>query len=129
MKLEYGSTTLGDDAAGDFILDDGGDHQRLAQVTPLAGGATVSTIARENRSNTRTFTVSKEHADLAAAATWFNQHPDSLAADDELKITEGSSVSKMADAVLTAVQRVQLTGKSTVIRYQFTGGQIVAATP
>lgn len=127
MKLEYGATTLGDDAAGDFILDDGGQHQRVVQQEPLAGGTAPFTAARGNHSNQRSFTVSKEHADLATAKAWFNRHPDELADSGELRITEGTDVDRMPDAVLVSVDRVQLTGRSTVLRYQFTGGRITQA--
>jgi hypothetical protein len=128
MKLEYGSTTLGDDTAGDYILDDGGGHARVVQQEPLAGGTVPFTAARGNHSNQRGFTVSKEHADAKTAKAWFNRHPDTLADAGELRITEGDDADTMPDAVLVSVDRVQLTGRSTVLRYQFTGGQISQAT-
>ncbi len=127
MKLEYGSETLGDDTAGDLILDDGGGHARVVQQEPLAGGNAPFTQARGNHSNQRGFTVSKEHATLAAAVDWWNNHPDVLPESGALTITESTVVCVMADAVLQAVERVNLTGRSTILRYQFVGGQIALA--
>jgi hypothetical protein len=124
MKLEYGSDTLGDDSVGDFILDDGGPHQRVVQQEPLAGGSAPFTAGRGNHINQRSFTVSKEHASLAAAVDWFNTHPDDLATSGTLQITEGATVVQQTGAVLVSVDRVNLTGRSTILRYQFTGGQI-----
>lgn len=123
MKLEYGSVTLGDDAAGDYILDSGGSHQRIVQQTPLAGGSAPFFAPRGNATNQRSFTISKEHATIDAAALWWNEHPDTLADTDTLTITEGASVSTMT-ALLVAVQRGELTGKSTTLSYQFIGGPI-----
>lgn len=124
MKLEYDSTTLGDDDAGDFILDDGGSHQRVVQQTPLAGGSAPFTTARGNHSNQRSFSIAKEHADAKTAVAWWNNHPDSLPDSGVLKVTESDKICLMNDAVLVSVDRLSLTGKSTTLRYQFTGGQI-----
>ncbi len=124
MRVEYGSETLGDDAAGDFIIDDGGTHQRVVQQTPLLGGSEPFIAARGNNSNTRGFTISKEHATLAEAKAWFNRHPDTLPGSGGLWITEGTDIDLMTNAVLVSVERVSLTGKSTTLRYTFTGGQI-----
>lgn len=126
MKVEYGSTTLGDDSAGDFITDDGGAHARLTQQTPLAGGDPFHKD-RGNHSNVRSFTISKQHASLAAAKAWFNRHPDELDGQAELRITQNSDADKMPDAVLQGVDRVQLMGASTILRYTFLGGRITQA--
>lgn len=124
MKLEYDSVTLGDDAAGDFITDHGGAHGRVIQQDPLFGGSAPFTRGRGNHSNQRSFTVNKLHANLAAAVEWFNQHPDELADNGSLVITQ-TTANTMADATLESVDRVELTGVSTVLRYNFTGGRIV----
>lgn len=128
MKLEYGDQTLGDDSAGDFILAQGGPHQRLVQQDPLVQDAGAPlTQPRGNYSNQLSYAVSKQHASAAAAKAWFHRHPDELPAAGELRITEGTDADSMADAVLQNVERVELTGRSTVMRYTFTGGQILQA--
>jgi hypothetical protein len=127
MKLEFASVTLGDDSVGDFLLDGGagnGAHQRVVQQEPLAGGTNVFTAARGNKSNQVTFIVSKEHASVAAAAEWWFEHPDLLATSGSLVLTEGASISTMTGAVLQSVERVNLTGRSTILRYTFVGGAI-----
>lgn len=118
MKLEYGDTTLGDDSTGDKIVDHGGEHARLAQVTPLAGGAEIFLAQRGNRSNQRSFTVDKMHADVKSAVEWWNTHPEELELQGTLRITQDAFAGE-ADAVLTGVTRVALDGRSTLLRYSF----------
>jgi hypothetical protein len=127
MKLEYGTITLGDDNEGDLILDDGGTHSRLVDQTPLAGGAAPAVFARANHSNSRTFTVAKQHATPADAVAWFNSHPDELPDVETLRIAEGENANEMTGAVLVSVERMELIGVSTKLRYTFTGGKIIAA--
>lgn len=126
MKVEYGATTLGDDSAGDFITDLGGSHNRVVQQDPLAFGTAPFTAGRANHTNTRGFQISKQHATHAAAVTWFNTHPDGLGESGLLKITAGAATENLVDAVLVSVDRVELTGVSTVMRYSFTGGQFTS---
>lgn len=127
MRIEYGSEILGDDAAGDFVEDHGGGHARLVQQDALAGGNATLTIARGNQSNQRSFTVDRQHADAATAVNWWNTHPEDLPDSGTLRITEGPFAAEMPDAVLVSVERLQLTGRSTVLRYNFTGGRISEA--
>lgn len=125
MKLEYAGETLGDDAVGDFILDGGGGHARVVEQTALAGGNAPATFARNNHSNTRVFIVQKQHTSLAVAKAWFNRHPDGLAESGVLRISEGGDADVMSDAALQNVERVELTGRSTALRYTFIGGRII----
>lgn len=126
MKLVYGQTTLGDDDEGDFITDLGGPHGRVVQQDPLAFGSAPFLAGRSNHTNQRSFVVAKEHADLATAVEWFNAHPDTLEEQGELRVTQGDATWTMT-AALVAVERLDLTGVSTQLRYTFTGGQITEA--
>jgi hypothetical protein len=125
VKIEYGATTLGDDADGDFILEfPARAHARQVQQEPLAFAANPFTKGRGNAANSISFTVSKHHADLAAAALFYITHPDALADNGILKFTEGGTVKQIADAALQTVEGVELSGASTRMKYTFTGGAI-----
>lgn len=125
MKIEYGASTLGDDAAGDFITEfPASTHARQVQQEPLAFAANPFTKGRGNASNSMSFVVSKAHTDLAAATLFWITHPDALADNGILKFTEGATVKQIADAALQAVERIELAGSSTRMKYTFTGGAI-----
>lgn len=125
MKLEYGSETLGDDTTGDKITDHGGGHARLLQSEPLLGGGAPAHFARGNHTNQRSFTVDKVHADAKAALKWWEAHPDDLPDSGVLRTSESTYAAQMADAVLVAVERLERTGKTTLMKYTFTGGRIL----
>lgn len=126
MKLEYDSTTLGDDMTGDKIVDHGGDNERIAQVTPLAGGTQPFLAPRGNNSNQRSFTVDKVHTDAKSAVEWWNTHPDELPGSGILRISQDAFAGECS-ALLTSVNRLALDGKSTLLRYNFITKQITAA--
>lgn len=127
MKLEYGTETLGNDALGDFILDHGGTNQRTFQRDNLPGSGAPFSEPKGNHTNDRSFTVSKQHTDGKAAIEWFNAHPDGLPDSGTLRISESNYACEMAQAILVSVERFELSGKSTLMKYNFTGGQIANA--
>lgn len=125
MKLEYGSTTLGDDTTGDKIVDHGGDYTRQVQTTPLLGGSAPFLAPRGNAANQRSFTVDKVHANSMAAVEWWNTHPNDLEASGLLRVTESYFACESV-AVLVSVSRVRLDGRSTLLTYNFITKPIVA---
>lgn len=129
MKIEYDSETLGDDTAGDFIAPAvGRSHRRLVQTEPLLGGSNALNFARGNANNQISFVIQKQHDSLAAAVTHVFSFPDSLPGSGVLRLTEGTSAYQMAAACLTDVELVDLTGRSTALKYAFTGGAITEST-
>lgn len=126
MKLEYGSTVLGDDTTGDKIVDHGGENSRAIQSTPLLGGAQPFLAGRGNHGNSRSFTVEKMHSDEKAAVEWWNTHPDSLDDAAVLRVSQGTFACETA-AVLASVSRGRLDGKSTLLTYNFVTKQIAVA--
>jgi len=128
MKIEYASETLGNDAAGDFITPAvGRAHARLVQTEDLLGGANPAHFARGNARNTISFIVEEEHASLAAAVEHVFSFPDSLPGTGELRLTEGTTSWHILDACLSGVELVGLTGRSTALKYNFTGGAVTQA--
>jgi hypothetical protein len=125
MKIEYGTETIGDDSAGDFISPAvARGHARALQMEQLFRGAAEATFARGNIRNTIQFAVEKEHATAEDAVIHLFSYPDSLPGSGALRVTEGDTGYEMADACLTAVDLVALTGRSTTMRFSFTGGAI-----
>lgn len=123
--ITYGAATLGDDDAGDVIFDEGGGHSRQVQREPVAFADYEFTAGRGNVREEFRFTIEKLHADENAAATYWRSHPASLDASAALVFEAGTYTDTIADAALVSVERVRRDGKSTVMRYTFTGGQIV----
>lgn len=124
MKITYGDNTLGDDAAGDCISEESGPHTRKVQQDDLAFGAHPFTAPNGNARNTTTFVVDKVHADDKTAARYWRQHPDSLPGQAELQWINADFTDKLADACLVSIERGRRDGKSTLMRYTFTGGPI-----
>ena len=129
MKIEFGTDTLGDDSTGDFITPAlGRSHSRQVQVTALAGGASPFVTPRGNATNRISFVVEKQHADAKTAALYVCTHPDSLAGQAVLRISEGSNAAQIADACLESCDLASLTGRATAFHYTFTGGPMTEST-
>ncbi len=124
MKITYGDTTLGDDSTGDCISEESGPHTREVQQENLAFAAAPFSAGRGNARNGTTFTVDKVHADEKTAARYWRQHPDSLPGQAQLSWINDDFTDKMADACLVSIERGLRNGKSTLMRYTFTGGPI-----
>lgn len=112
---------LADEAAGEYIAG-GPPHMRgLAQVEPLYGSQSPFVADQGNRTWTWTFVVMREHADAEAAAAFLASHPADISGLLDVQMIQGSTTTVMTDAVLTAYEPDEPTGRSTNIRYQFTG--------
>jgi len=130
MKIEFGSTTLGDDSAGDFIAPAfSRSHTRALQAEDLLGAANPATFPRGNARNAIAFVVAKEHASIAAAIVYLLSFPDGLDAQATLKFTESTSIYEMLNACFAGAELVDVTGKSTAMRFNFTGGAVTVHTP
>jgi hypothetical protein len=125
MRIEYAGDPLADDLAGDFIIPGvNRSHARVIQTDVLAGAEAEASRPRGNIRNTISFVVDREHADMAAAAVYLLATPDSLPGQGALRISEGIEAYEMADACLVSAELVLLTGRSTQMRFTFTGGAI-----
>ena len=87
------------------------------------------TFARGNRFWTLPFTVSRQHASPEAAAAFLDTHAAALPDAIDLKIVQGATTTYLAAAVLTSLDPDEPTGRSTVIRYQFTGPNYTETAP
>lgn len=124
MKIEYGSETLGDDAAGDFITPHVGRlHTRDVQQEPLLNSDYQATFPRRNARNTFTLAVDKEHADTATAVAYVQRYPASLAWQAVLRISEsGETYETQACLVGTELQEIR--GCSTRMHFTFISSAI-----
>jgi hypothetical protein len=125
VKIEYGTETIGDDSAGDFITPQvGRSHNRTVQTEPLMRSAFASFFGRKNIVNGISFNVAKEHADGDAAVEYVFSYPDLLPESGTLRITNGDTSYEMT-AYLVSAQLVDIVGRSTTFSFTFTGGAII----
>lgn len=114
--------TLGDDSAGDFIvvaplLDD----VRTVQVDPLFESDTPFSKGRGNRMREFSWVVDREHADAEAAASFALTHANGIPEDVSINIDTGANSFTIEHAVIARVTVLQVTGRSTTVRYTVTG--------
>ena len=128
MKIEYGQDTIGDDLAGDIITPAiTRQHNREVQVDTLAGAGAPFVYPRGNVRNTVSFVIDRQHANNEAAVIHILTYPDSLPNQAALRISQDYEAFQMADACLVSAEIVALIGRSTQIRYTFTGGPLTSA--
>lgn len=125
MRIEYASTVLADDAAGDFITPAvGRAHTRQVQQEDLAGAAHPFSHPRGNARNQIAFSVEKLHASNEAAVFYVFAFPDELPGSGPLRVTGVEESYALADACLLSVELESLVGLSTRMRFTFTGGRV-----
>jgi hypothetical protein len=110
MKLTYGDTVLGDDAAGDMLGDEAMTHERIVQEDNLAFGTQPFIQGRDNRKNTFSYLVDKVHADEPTAARYVRTHPDALPLTAQLKWENGTTSDLIPLATLRSVNLVKRDG-------------------
>jgi len=115
--------TLGDDSVGDYIIDPPPlpVERRRAQVEELALAERVFAAGRGNRATSFSWTVSRQHADLASVAQFIWSHAASVPVDAAIAVTQDSGTVSFASAVIAEVSLVEVTGLNTKTRYQVTG--------
>jgi hypothetical protein len=117
------SVTLGDDSVGDYIVDPAPMpvEQRRAQVEELAMADEVFATGRGNRQTSFSWTVSREHADLASVAAFVWGHAASVPVDCSLAVSQDAGTVTFSTAVIVEVGIVEITGLNTKTRYRVTG--------
>jgi len=115
--------TLGDDSAGDYIIDPAPMpvERRRAQVEELALAEQVFVAGRGNRETSFSWTVSRQHADLATVAEFVWGHAASVPVDCSLVVTQDAGSVTFATAVMVEVGIVEITGLNTKTRYRVIG--------
>jgi len=115
--------TLGDDSVGDYIIDPPPlpVERRRAQVEDLALADRGFAAGRGNRMTSFSWTVSRQHADLAAVAQFVWGHAATVPVDAAVAVTQDAGTVTFATAVIAEVGLVEVTGLNTKTRYQVTG--------
>jgi len=114
-----GLATLGDDSVKHSMVLEQIGGASVEQVAGLFRAAAVKRFPRGNISGECIFTSAKSHATQAAAMAFFKAEYARLNGKGSLVLTEGAVTWTMADAMLTAVQVVQVVGLRFWIRYRF----------
>ena len=115
--------TLGDDSVGDYIIDPPPMpvERREAQVEDLALADQAFAQGRGNRVTSFSWTVSRQHADLATVAQFVWSHAASVPLNAALTVTQDAGSATFAAAVITEVAIVEVSGLNTKTRYRVTG--------
>lgn len=115
---------LGDDAAGDFILEVPLPQEaRSAQVEPLFRSDNPFAEPRGNKLCSFSWSVSRQHASADAAAAFVLTHRASVPKKCSIAILQGATTTTFVSALIVAVEAVSLVGRSTVMRYSVTGAK------
>jgi hypothetical protein len=120
MKLEFGSDTLGDDAATPrrTIAVNSLAGEALVQRTALAGGANPFLKGRGNVSGRLAFTVTNVFASYDLANAFIPAEYARLGVQDDLVWTRATDLFTFDEAVLAAVN-FQLFGVTVYATYTF----------
>ncbi len=112
--------TLGDDAAGDVIVDPPlmPKEARAAQIRPLAFAPRVFAKGRGNRSTSFNWTVARSHEDEATAAAFSREHAADVPINASMQIDGVDAYSRL---VIVDVECIELYGTATTFRYSADG--------
>ncbi|MGO8678054.1 MAG: hypothetical protein ACLQVX_19600 [Limisphaerales bacterium] len=117
--------TLGDDGAGDFIIDPPPipAEARQVQTEQLALAARVFANGLGNRETSFSWTVARVHASQAAADGFVWGHAATVPMNCSLGINDpdGAAIASFSSAVIVEVACVEQTGVSTKFRYTVQG--------
>ena len=115
--------TLGDDSVGEYIVDPPPlpVERRRAQVEELALADRVFAIGRGNRATSFSWTVSRQHADLASVVAFVWGHAAAVPVDAAIAVTQDNGTVTFTSAVIAEVGIVEVSGLTTRTRYRVTG--------
>jgi len=117
------AVTLGDDSAGDFIVDPPPlpVERRQLQQEALAFADREFATGRGNRSTGFSWTVSRVHADQGTATGFVWGHAAGVPMNCSLEVQEGGETWSFSSAVIVEVAVLEQTGVSTKVRYTVQG--------
>ena len=116
------AVTLGDHAAGDWIVDPPmvPSEKRKVQVTPLFRGNAPFVIGRGNRTVAFAWVVSRDHGAVATAVAFAWEHAAAVPINVSLALVEGAETVEY-HGVISEVTCVELYGQATTFRYAVDG--------
>jgi hypothetical protein len=114
--------TLGEDAAGDYIIEPPQPvERREVQSEGLAFADTKFVTGRGNREYSFSWVVARQHADQEAAEGFTWGHAATVPMNCSLAITDAPGAPNFSSAVIVEVAIVELKGQSTKTRYTVQG--------
>jgi hypothetical protein len=129
MKITFGSVTIsggGKESPADCSLE----GVRVIQLAQRLRAAGITPLYRQNRQNTFSGTVTREHATTAAAETFLLTHENSLPDQDTLTIKSDADATLLTISNAVCVLcRTRYKGSSTITTYQFVGGVVTEPEP
>lgn len=123
---EGSPVTLGDDTGGAPVSGFASSEEPVIQVVQPLRAKYATALPRGNRQVRVGWTVTREHASVAAAAVHAISHGGLVPDDGVLMVYQGSpsgSATLYVDVVLSRVSLVELSGVTTVFRYEFSGSK------
>ena len=134
MKIRYISTsgaalTLGDDLQWIFIRNYQVQAAADLQQVHYFRAPYASSIPRGRLMTQRSFSIDREHATLAKAFLYYEQHVDELFGSGNLEVTDKSGTVIWAPALLQNVRPVELIDLTTIFDYSFLCGAATAINP
>ncbi|HXP63248.1 MAG TPA: hypothetical protein VN829_22290 [Dongiaceae bacterium] len=119
------AVTLGDDAAGAYIIDPPPIpvEKRQVQIEQLVLEARVFAIGLGNRQTSFSWTVARIHADQPTADAFVWGHAAGVPLNCSLAVNDpdGTAVATFSSAVIVEVACIEQTGLSTKFRYRVQG--------
>jgi len=109
------------------------DQGRQVQVSDSVRAKAVTALPRQNRTTTITFSVTRHHANAAAATSWLVGHEATIPDTGLLTViglgASGQRIERyLGGAALTGI-RGKIIGVSTIQEYHFTGGSFSSTKP
>lgn len=123
LESVLSAITLGDDSAGDYIIDPAPlpKEVRSAQVSPISLAGRVFAKGRGNRRVSWSWTVEREHTTATAASQFVFAHPALVPINAGVTVTLPSATVTFTSAVITSVECVKNAGRTTQFRYTIDG--------
>ena len=119
------AVTLGDDSAGDFIIDPPPlpAEKRQVQLEPLALAARVFANGLGNRATSFSWTVARVHANQPTADGFVWGHAATVPMNCSLAVNDpdGTTIASFSSAVIVEVTCLEQHGISTKFRYTVQG--------
>ncbi len=115
--------TLGDDRAGDFVIDPPPlpVERREIQIESLAFAERQFATGRGNRATSFSWVVARRHADQQTADGFVWGHAAAVPLNCAIQIQDAGGTWNFTSAVIVEVAVLEQTGVSTKVRYSVRG--------
>jgi hypothetical protein len=124
MLIEYDSIALASETLAEGRVGPRGyslNGRQIVDELEFFQAATATLFGRGGRSVAAGFEVQRFFGTEALAVEFAHIHHNALPDEGDLDVTQGATVLRLADAVLEAVDVVELRGLCVTVRYSFRG--------